>query len=107
MKKIKINSTDNYKLSLHIFDAKKPKAIIQIVHGMAEHQVRYENIANILSKNGFVVVTSDMRGHGLEEKELGFFKEKDGHQQLIEDQIKIREYIEENYNGTPVILFGH
>jgi len=107
MKKIKINSTDNYQLSLHIFDAKKPKAVIQIIHGMEEHQGRYEEFAHTLSKYGFIVVTSDIRGHGVEEKNLGYFKDKKGYLQVIEDQVKIRQYIEENYRGTPVVLFGH
>lgn len=107
MKKVKINSSDNYKLSLHIFESKKPKAVIQIIHGMEEHQGRYEEFANILSKKGFIVVTSDIRGHGLEENDLGYFKDKKGYLQVIEDQVKIREYIEEMYRGTPVVLFGH
>ena len=32
-----------------------PKAIFQIVHGMAEYAERYEGLAEILCKNGFVV----------------------------------------------------
>ena len=107
MKNIKINATNKYKLSLNIYDCKKPKAIIQVIHGMEEHQERYSEFASILSKNGYLVITSDMRGHGKEASELGFFKEKNGHQQLVDDQITIRNYIETNYNGTPVILFGH
>ena len=107
MKQIKIKSTDNYMLSLNLYETKKPKAIIQIIHGMEEHQGRYAEFATYLANEGFMVVTSDMRGHGPDAKELGYFKDKDGHKQLIEDQKIIRAYIKEHYNGTPVYLFGH
>ena len=107
MKELKIRSTDNYELSLNLYETKKPKAIIQVIHGMEEHQDRYKDFATYLSKQGFMVVTSDMRGHGKNAKELGYFKDKGGYKQLIEDQLKIRDYIQEHYNGTPVYLFGH
>lgn len=107
MKQIKIRSTDNYELSLNLYETKKPKAIIQVIHGMEEHKGRYDDFATYLSKEGFMVITSDLRGHGPDAKELGYFKDKDGHKQLIEDQKIIRAYIKEHYNGTPVYLFGH
>jgi hypothetical protein len=66
-----LKAQDGYELCLNIYDVKNPKAVVQIAHGMEEHQGRYEEFANILSKKGFIVVTSDIRGHGLEENNLG------------------------------------
>ena len=54
-------------------EGKEIQGCIQIIHGMAEHQKRYAPLANYLSENGYVVVTSDLRGHGdniKSEKEL-------------------------------------
>lgn len=42
MKKEFLKANDNYELELHIFEVKNPKAIIQLIHGMEEHQSRYE-----------------------------------------------------------------
>ena len=33
--------------------------VLQIVHGMCEHQKRYADLANFLASNGYVVITSD------------------------------------------------
>ena len=107
MKKYRLISDDNYLLSIHSFDVEKPKAVIQIIHGMEEHQERYKNFARFLNKSGYTVVSSDLRGHGNTASYLGFFKEKDGYKALITDQIKIRKFISEIYPGTPVYLFAH
>ena len=41
-----------------------PKAIVQIVHGIAEFVERYDDFANFLNKQGFIVVGEDHMGHG-------------------------------------------
>ena len=86
MEKIILNSIDGYKLDIHVFDTNTPKAVIQIIHGMEEHQERYEVLARFLNDNGFSVVSSNMRGHGQNAEILGYFKEKDGYKELIEDK---------------------
>src|SRR5699024_12848886 len=63
-------TTALYTLSLH--DAlpilpEKPnqaKAVIQIAHGMAEHILRYEQFAEYLTTQGYIVYGHDHRGHG-------------------------------------------
>ncbi len=107
MKRFQINAKDSYKLSVHVFPATQPKAVIQIIHGMEEHQERYEDFAEFLCQNGYTVVTSDMRGHGMDAADLGYFKEKNGHFVLISDQVKIRKFIHYKYPGLPVYLFAH
>ncbi len=42
----------------------KPKAVIQIAHGLGEHARRYDNMAEILNSAGFSVYADDHRGHG-------------------------------------------
>ena len=41
-----------------------PKAVIQLVHGIAECITRYDRFANYLNDLGFVVVGEDHMGHG-------------------------------------------
>lgn len=107
MKKYKLTADDKYSLSVHTFDVENPKAVVQIIHGMEEHQKRYEKFAGFLNQQGFSVVTSDLRGHGPSAPSLGFFKEKEGYKALISDQIKIRKFIARTYPDTPVYLFAH
>src|SRR5699024_11478318 len=52
------------------------KAIIQIAHGMAEHVLRYEDFANFLTENGFIVFGNNHGGLGkiiVAQKEKEFF----------------------------------
>ena len=59
-----VPSRDLYSLSVRVFEAKKPRAVVKMTHGMEEHQSRYEEFATFLQENGYTVVTADMRGHG-------------------------------------------
>lgn len=109
MKKETIISSDGYKLSVHIFEVKDAKAVVQVVHGMEEHQERYENLAKVLNQDGYTVVTSDMRGHGqtVAKEDLGYFKDKKGYLALIDDQRAITSYIKDNYVNLPIYIFAH
>ena len=107
MEEIIIPSRDLYPLSVRIYEAKEPKAIVKIIHGMEEHQGRYQYFAEALQKAGYTVVTSDMRGHGKSAKKLSHIAKKDGHKLLIQDEEVMREYIESRYPNIPIILFAH
>ncbi len=107
MEKVFIQAQDGYKLELHVFQVEKPKAVIQLIHGMEEHQRRYENFIKVLNEKGFLVVSSDMRGHGVSAPYLGYFKDKKGYVELIEDQKTITKYIKENFKQLPIYLFAH
>ncbi|MFX1364630.1 MAG: alpha/beta hydrolase [Promethearchaeota archaeon] len=41
------------------------KAIVQMVHGLAEHAKRYTRLAEVLCKEGYVCYADDHPGHGL------------------------------------------
>ena len=41
-----------------------PLAVVQIIHGLAEHAVRYRRMAEQLTAAGYAVYASDLRGHG-------------------------------------------
>ena len=41
-----------------------PHAVVQIVHGLAEHAGRYARLAGALSNRGYAVYANDLRGHG-------------------------------------------
>ncbi|MDR0465076.1 MAG: lysophospholipase [Treponema sp.] len=58
-------SHDGTKLYLYRWSPEdKPKAVLHIVHGMAEHALRYRRLAEKLTHEGIEVWAADMRGHG-------------------------------------------
>lgn len=102
-----IPARDLYSLSVRIFECPSPKAIVKCIHGMEEHQSRYEPFAEFLVNNGYTVVTADLRGHGKNAPKLSHIADKNGHKLLIEDEKVIKEYIQKRYPDVPLILFGH
>ena len=86
-----------------------PKGIIQLVHGMAEHKNRYEEMMSFFAENGYVCVIHDHRGHGesLKNKEdRGWFGDYDG-KAVVDDCVLVTEYIKTQYPNLPITLFGH
>ena len=107
MKKIKILGEDGYELNVHVFEVKDAKGYIQIIHGMEEHQERYERLIKDLNKIGYTVISSNMRGHGSDTKTLGYFSDKDGYKYLLSDQKNITKYICKEYKTKKVTILAH
>lgn len=107
MENIKIKANDDYELSLNIYEVSNAKGYIQVIHGMQEHQMRYEKIALKLNEAGYTVITSDIRGHGPNAPILGYFASIDGYKMVIDDQKLITDFILERYNIEKVIILAH
>lgn len=107
MEQVFLDAKDGYKLDLHIFEVKNPKAVVQIAHGMEEHQERYEDFVKFLNANGFSVLSADMRGHGKNAENLGHFSKKDGDKLLVSDHKKICDYLKKRFPKLPIFLFAH
>ena len=88
----------------------EPCAILQIAHGMVEYIERYENFANFLCENGFMVVGNDHRGHGdsvTSDSDYGYFAEKDGNRAVLNDVHTLTSIVKKDYPQTPYFLLGH
>lgn len=107
MKNITLIAKDGYELSIKVYEVKNPIAYVQVIHGMQEYQDRYEYLATQLNKHNITVITSDIRGHGPTAPILGYFAERDGYKQVLNDQKVITEYILNKYNTNKVIILGH
>jgi alpha-beta hydrolase superfamily lysophospholipase len=107
MEPVKLTAKDGYKLSLSVFKTASARGYIQLIHGMEEHKERYFAFAEKLRQMGYTVIVSDLRGHGKDAECLGFFKEKDGYQYLLSDQVQITEYIKERFGVERVYVFAH
>ncbi len=86
------------------------KAKFIIVHGMAEHALRYEDFAEALFKAGFSVYFFDQRGHGATAGSVdkqGFFAEKEGWQVVRDDLNAVVDYVIADSNKLPIFMLGH
>lgn len=108
-KNLKILGFNDLKLNTYVYDnVENPKAVVIIIHGMQEHCLRYKNFAQYLNKNNFIVIASDLRGHGhtaISKEYLGF-GEKDIFTETLKDQLNIIDYANQTYN-LPIYVFGH
>lgn len=86
------------------------RAIVQLVHGIAEHIDRYDDFAAYLADSGIAVFGHDLAGHGKSvaaEDDLGYFAEKDGWFSCVEDVHALRKIAQKEYPGKPYFIFGH
>lgn len=84
------------------------KAIIQIVHGIAEFVERYDAFANYLNSLGYLVVAEDHMGHGQSingDGIRGYFH--GGWFNAVSDTYQLLTDTKEAFPDVPYILFGH
>lgn len=90
---------------------RRPKAVLQISHGMCEYIERYADFAEYMAGHGYVVCGNDHLGHGKtsdgEGGIDGYFGEKDGRMFVLQDLHRMNELAREKYPGVPVVLLGH
>lgn len=85
-----------------------PRAILQIVHGLAEHVLRYDAFARYFNQQGFLVVGEDHMGHGRSigpENPMGYFT--GGWFCAVEDTCALLRRTKAQYPGLPYVLVGH
>ena len=86
----------------------QPKAILQIVHGIAEFVERYDDFANFLNTQGYIVVAEDHMGHGKSIEggsTQGYFH--GGWFTAVEDTCQLMKDTMAEFPGLPYVLFGH
>lgn len=84
------------------------KAVMQIVHGIAEYVERYDGFAKFLNSLGYLVVAEDHMGHGKsigEDGVQGYFH--GGWFSAVEDTFRLMQDTMKAYPGVPYVLFGH
>src|SRR5690606_30476223 len=94
--------------------AGRPKGIVQISHGLGEHAVRYEHIAQELVNAGYTVYADDHRGHGKtgfdqwdgDLDKLGTLG-PGGLRATIEGVRSLTRLIREENSDVPLAIVGH
>ena len=102
-------SSDGRSLAGYEWPVESPRAAVVLVHGMAEHALRYDRFAQALNQRGIAVVTMDLRGHGHSAvgSIRGFFANRDGWRVVLKDLDLLTQWTQTRYEGLPLLLFGH
>lgn len=85
-------------------------ALLQIVHGMAEHAGRYRALAEDLTARGVAVYAQDLPGHGRTGEAagtLGHFADRDGWNHALDCIAGVRAEARNAHPGVPVFVLGH
>ncbi len=89
--------------------SKEPeRGAVILAHGMGEHSLRYQSLAEALTASGFAVYANDHRGHGLtvkDDSQLGDYG-PDGWRGLIDDELQLIQKVRDEHAG-PVLIMGH
>lgn len=87
----------------------KPKAILQIAHGVTEYILRYEQFAEYLVEKGIMVVGNDHLGHGksiAKDSEPMYFGPTGSWKWAVEDMYTCTKMIKEKYQEIPYYMLG-
>ena len=99
-----ILSKDGLKLTTFSNYLKSEKGVIIITHGMGEHSMRYTEMSDFYTNEGYTVISFDIRGHGLSEGKRGHTP---GFEFLMDDIERVYTQVKKDYPSLPIFLFGH
>jgi alpha-beta hydrolase superfamily lysophospholipase len=86
-----------------------PKAVIQLVHGAAEHASRYDRFAKAAVAAGYAVYATDHRGHGRTRLRSGRPGDAgpDAWNRMVEDEMAFSQRLRAAHPGAKLALLGH
>lgn len=98
----------------YVWAAAKPRAVIQLAHGLGEYATRYERLATQFTAAGYTVYADDHRGHG----QTGLGQTGGDHAKLgklgpggmratVEAVHQLTGMIRAENPGLPLVLLGH
>lgn len=105
---ILISNVDHHQMNGTIYRPSKVEKMVLLIHGMADHELRYKEVATQLVKENCLVLCPDLRGHGRSphDSTMGYFAKSDGAFKMIRDLYQLVKQIQETY-PVDLILLGH
>jgi alpha-beta hydrolase superfamily lysophospholipase len=102
-------------ITFYVWPIERPKAVVQIAHGLGEHARRWDHVAAMFNAAGYSVYADDHRGHGLtgrnqvqsgQTKQLGNLG-PGGLPAAYEQVHEFTTLIKNENKGLPLVLLGH
>ncbi|MDH3201001.1 MAG: lysophospholipase [Myxococcales bacterium] len=103
-------TVDGTKLHVSGWTIDNPKAVVQVIHGMAEYGSRYARLAQALADAGYSTYAHDHRGHGksiAEGQPPGHMADEDSWNRIVEDAHGVNREIAKRHPNSPIIILGH
>ena len=101
---LELRTADGVTLAGQAWLPPQPRAVIAVVHGIAEHSGRYAFLAAMANRQGIGVVSVDLRGHGRSPGERSYVERFDDYLQDVDALLtKAQEFAA----GRPLFLMGH
>ena len=108
--------TDAHGVVVHyyVWAPGKPKAVVQLAHGVGEHALRYELLAQALVAAGYAVYADDHRGHG--QTGVDYWKGDlaqigklgvGGLRATQQNLLDLTRIAQEENPGLPFVMLGH
>lgn len=82
----------------------RPHAVIVLVHGLGEHCLRYQHVAEFFNQHGIALFASDHAGHG---KSGGKRGHVDSYDWFYSEIDTLLQYARRDFPNLPVFLYGH
>ncbi|OWQ95081.1 alpha/beta hydrolase [Sphingopyxis witflariensis] len=82
----------------------RPRAIVLLAHGYAEHAGRYNHVAKRLTDAGYALYAIDHWGHGRSDGTPGFVPRFSA---FTDGMAELLTLVEVNHGDTPRLLLGH
>jgi alpha-beta hydrolase superfamily lysophospholipase len=82
----------------------KPKAVLLVAHGLAEHSGRYKNLVDYFVPKGYAVYALDHRGHGKSEGTRSYV---DNFNDYLTDLKTFFDMVRKENKNAEIFLFGH
>lgn len=104
-----LTAGDGHRIPCRHWPVAAPRAVVHIVHGMAEHSGCYEDVAPLLTAAGLAVFAHDHRCHGLSvsEGELGNVSLQQHWDGVCHDMAVVNAELHRRYPELPVVLLAH
>ena len=99
-----VQTSDQLKLNMFSNDVSQPIAVIMLTHGMGEHGLRYNHMAEYFASKNIGIIAFDIRGHGTSEGKRGHTP---SYEHLMLDLDSVYVKIKETHPSVPLFLFGH
>ena len=82
----------------------RPRRVVLIVHGYAEHGGRYAHVADALSQLGAAVYAPDHIGHGHTDGERALIRD---FEHVVDDLEQVSRIAAKEQGDVPLVVVGH
>ena len=107
---LEFTAKDNKKIKYLEWKVENPKMCVEIIHGMHDHAMRYDEFAKFLQANGISVYALDLRGHGMsavDKEHLGLVPYTNAWMKMVDDIDVLNTIIRKENPDKKLAMLGH